>query len=127
MEDMFFNIAYTSFGQMMIRIAVFLALSGLLVYVIWFIMSKMLFRKTSQRREISLRLALLWSLFGFFLLFSIYLFQLFYHTGIHRIDFLSFSTYAGIMPQLVIFTGLILYFLIERQGLKKVINENSIN
>lgn len=126
MTDLFFSLTYTTFEQMMIKILVFMVISGLLLYVIWFILSKLLYRKTDQRREISLRLSLLWSCFVFFLVFSIYLILLFYFTGIERIDFSQFSSYLGILAQLVIFIALIVFFLITRQGLKNIIHKNSI-
>ena len=126
MADIFFSLTYTTFEQLMIRILVLLVSSGLLLYVIWFILSKLIYRKSDQRREISLRLSLLWSCFVFFLIFSIYLFLLFYFTGIERIDFLQFSSYLGILAQLVIFIALIVFFLIARQGLKNIIHKNSI-
>ncbi|MBR9999771.1 MAG: hypothetical protein KFF73_12420 [Cyclobacteriaceae bacterium] len=127
MENIFFNLTYTSLQQVLIRVLVFLLVSGLLVYVIYFILSKLTFRKTPQRVEISLRLAVLWSLFVFFMLFNLYLFVLFYHSGIDRFGFLSFRSFLGMMAQLVIFIGLVVFFLVARQALKKFINEKSIN
>lgn len=126
MDNIFFNLTYTSFENMAARILIFLVVSGLLLYVIWFILSRLMYRNAGQRREISLRLSLLWSCVVFFLMFSIYLFLLFYFTGIERIDFGRLSSWSGILAQLVVFAGLIIFFMVNRQGLKKVIHKNSI-
>jgi surface polysaccharide O-acyltransferase-like enzyme len=127
MEDIFFNTDYTSLSAMLTKISVFFVTSGILLYVIYFLLSKLLFRKSRQRKELSLRLTFLWALLVFFIVFNMYLFALFFQAGIDTIQWTDFKSYLGIIAQLLVFTGLIIFFFIKRYSLKKIINDKSIN
>ncbi len=127
MENIFFNSGYSNFEQTLISLLIFVALSGIIIYVIYFVFSKILFRKNKQRKEISLRLALLWTLFVFFVLYNTYVFVFFYKIGIDNLNFASGLIYLGLLPQIFIFIALIVFFFIKRHTLKKIINVNSLN
>lgn len=127
MNNIFFDLDYTSFQQTLIKIVVFILASILLMWVIYFVLSKILFRKNKQRKEINLRLVFLWSLLTYFILFNSYLFILFYHEGIDSFNFGDSTFYLGILPQLTIYFALILIFFLNRSSIKKMININTIN
>ncbi|MDR2773756.1 MAG: hypothetical protein LBC19_03245 [Tannerella sp.] len=127
MENLFFNIDYASFNQMLIKLGVFLLTNGLLIYACYFALSKLLFRKSRQRKELSLRLAFLWSLFAYFVLFNVYLFALIFVNGTDAFQWTAPKSYLGIAPQLTVYLGLTVYFFIKRKILKQIINNNSIN
>jgi hypothetical protein len=127
MENLFFNTDYSNFEQALIKLLLFIAISGMLVYLLFFIFSKLLYRKSKQRREISLRLTFLWSLFVFFIVFNIYIFFIFYRIGIDNLNFASGRFYLGVISQISIYLVLIILFFIKRFSLKKIINENSLN
>jgi len=121
MEDIFFNSNYSDFGQTLFNLLIFITISGVLIYVIYFVLSKILFKKSKQRKEIQLRLTFLWALFIFFLFFNVYIFILFYKIGSGNIEFMA------ILPQILIYILLIILFFIKRHSLKKIINVKSLN
>lgn len=127
MENLFFNTEYTSIQQMLIKILAFLLSSGLLLYSIYLALTKLLFRKNKHRKEINLRLAFLWTIFAYFILFNVYIFVLFYKNGVDSFNWTSTEFYLGIIAQLTIYIGLLVYFFIKRHFLKKFINSKSIN
>ena len=48
MENIFFNSVYSNFEQTLISLLIFIALSGILIYVIYFVLSKILFKKPKK-------------------------------------------------------------------------------
>jgi hypothetical protein len=127
MENIFFDTSYTSLTDMVIRVIAFLLVSGLLLYVIYFALTKLLFRKNKHRKEINLRLVFLWTLFTYFILFNVYLYILFYRNGPDSMHWTSAKFYFGIIAQLTVYIGLLAYFFIKRHSLNKIINQKSIN
>ncbi len=127
MENIYFNSVYSNFEQTFISLLMFIALSGVLIYVIYFLLSKLLFKKSKQRKEISLRLAFLWSLFVFFILYNTYIFIFLFRVGVDNMNFASSVLYLGLLPQIFIYLALIIFFFIKRHTLKKIINVNSLN
>ena len=127
MENIFFDTSYTSLTDMLIKVLAFLLVSGLLLYLIYFVLTKLLFRKNKHRKEINLRLVFLWTIFAYFILFNVYIFILFYRNGIDSLHWSSAKFYLGIIAQIIIYIGLLAYFFIKRHSLSKIINEKSIN
>jgi hypothetical protein len=127
MDKILFDINYVSIVQTVIKIFAFLLLSGFLLYVIYFTLSKILFRKSKFRKEANLQLALLWSIFSYFILFNIYLFILVYRNGVDSLLWTNIKFYLGIMSQIIIFIGVLVYFFIKRHTLIKIIKERSLN
>lgn len=127
MEYIYFNATYSNFELTLISLLMFLLISGVLIFVIYFVLSKLLFRKSKQRKEISLKLTLLWSLLAFLILFNTYIFLFFFMVGVDNMNFTSGVLYLGLLPQIFIYLALIIYFFIKRHSLKKLINVNSLN
>jgi hypothetical protein len=127
MEYIFFNIDYTNIQQLLIKILVFFLIAGILVYGCYFILSKALFRKSKERKELNLRLVYLWAIFTCFILFNVYLFILLYIKGTESLQWTNPKFYSGITPHLLLYFGLMIYFFIKQNIFKKIINNNSIN
>jgi len=127
MENIFFDTSYTSLSQMLIKVFAFLLVSGLLLFVIYFTLTKLLFRKNKHRKEINLRLVFLWTIFAYFILFNVYIFVLIYRNGIDSLHWTNAKFYLGIIAQLTVYIGLLAYFFIKRHSLINIINEKSIN
>jgi amino acid transporter len=127
MENIFFDTNYSSLQQTLIKVIAFLLVSAGTLYIIYFALVKILFRKSKYRKEVNLRLTFLWTLFAYFILFNVYIFILFYKNGIESFHWTTPKFYLGIIAQLTIYVGLIVYFFLKRHSLKKIINENSIN
>lgn len=120
MENLFFNTDYSNFEQALIKLLLFIAISGTLLYLLFFILSKFLFKKSKHRREIALRLTFLWSLFVFLILLNTYIFFIFYKIGIDNMNFASGRFYLGIISQITIYMTIIIFFFIKRFSLKKI-------
>lgn len=127
MENLFFNTNYSNFEQTLIKLLLFIAISGLLLYFLFFILSKLLFKKSKNRREITLRITFLWALFIFFIVYNIYVLILFYQTGINNMNFVSGRFYLGIFPQIIIYVAILAFFFIKRYNLKEIINKSTLN
>lgn len=127
MENIFFNTSYISFEQLLLKGFTFFLVSGLLLYVIYFTLTKILFTKSKHRKELNLRIVFLWSFFAYFMVFNVYLFFLFYKNGIDSLLWTTLKFYFGILVQLTIYLGVLVWFFIKRHALKKIINEKSIN
>jgi hypothetical protein len=127
MENIFFDTTYTTLTELLFKVFAFLLASGLLLYIIYFILAKILFRKSRHRKEINLRIIFLWAIFSYFILFNGYLFILLYRNGIDSLHWTSWRFYLGIMAQLCVYIGLLVFFFIKRYSLNKIINEKSIN
>lgn len=127
MENIFFSSVYSNFEQTLISLLIFFALSGIIIYVIYFVLSKLLFKKSEQRKEISLRLTFLWTLFVFFILYNTYISIFLFRVGIDNLNFASGLLYLGLLPQIFIYVAFIIFFFIKRHTLKKIINVNSLN
>lgn len=127
MNNIFFDTGYSSFAQTLIKIIVFLFASGIVVYIIYLLFAKILFRKSKYRKEIRLRLIFLWSLLAYLFLFNLYLFFLFYKNGIDSFQWTKATFYLGILAQIIVYIGVIAYFFIGRTTLKKIIKEKTIS
>lgn len=127
MENLFLDTNYTTFEQMLLKVTFFLLISGLLLYFIYFVLCKVLFKKSKQRKEINMRLIFLWSLFTYFIIFNVYLFILIYWNGIDSFNWTLLEIYLGIFAQLTIYFCFIAFFFIKRNALNKMINQKSIN
>lgn len=126
MGNIFFNIAQIGFQHLLIIFLILMSVSGLIIYLLYFVLSKILFRKSKHRREITLRITFLWTLFACFILFNVYLFLFFYKVGIENINFSSGLFYLSILPQILIYFFIIIFFFIKRYTLIQIINQNSL-
>lgn len=127
MKDIFFNTDFTSLPQLLVKILVFALISILLLYLIYFVLAKTLYRKNKSRREINLRLTFLWSAFVYSVIFNVYIFTLLHISGTESWLWTNPTFYLGISVQLIVYFGLIILFFIKRQALTNIIHEKSIN
>ena len=104
---------------MLVKVLMSLLVSGLLLYIIYFTLIKILFCKSRYCKEIDQRLILRWSIFAYLIVFHIYLFILFYQSGAGALDWTNPVFYFGIFPQLIVYFGLVAFFFIKRHALKK--------
>ena len=76
MFDFIFNPQFTAINQLLLHIILLLALSALIFYLIFLVLTKLLYRKTSLSRDNSLGLTLLWTFFALMIVFNLYFFLL---------------------------------------------------
>ena len=127
MENIFFNSVYAGFEQTLIISLSLFSAGGGIFYGIYLLLSKLLYKKSKQRNEISLRLSFLWALFVFFIFFNVYLFTYLYRVGFDNMNFSSVILYLGLLPQMFIYLVVIILFFVKSYSLKKILNINSLN
>jgi uncharacterized membrane protein YeiB len=127
MENIFFNIEYTSLQQMLLKVLIFMALSGLVLYLIYLGLTKIMFKKNVARKEVNLRLIFLWAMIIYLILFNIYFFILMFIEGVELFQWTKPIFYLGFMAQIIVYIVLIIYFLLKRNSLDRIINEKSLN
>ncbi|PGH38250.1 MAG: hypothetical protein CRN43_16345, partial [Candidatus Nephrothrix sp. EaCA] len=106
MENLFFDTGDTSLTDTAIKVTGFLLATGVLLFFIYLAFAKLLFQKNKHRKEINLRLALLWAIFACFTLFNAYIFVFFYMNGIDSLHWSNAKFYLRVLPQLFVYIGL---------------------
>lgn len=100
LSEIFFNITFVDYPQLLVKVLIFLALPALLIYLIYLILSKTVKRKESS--DYQLPLNFLWSLVIFLLLFGVYCFFLVKRIGLEAFRLSDPYFYLGAFPQLFI-------------------------
>ncbi|MBE5322023.1 hypothetical protein IM793_22905 [Pedobacter sp. MR2016-19] len=127
MENILFGINYVSAQETLIKTLLFLGMVSILIYLIFFLLTKLMNIEDVNRKEIQLRLIFLWSVFAVFILFNVYLFFLFYQNGHEEFQWESPVFYLGILSHIIIYLIFPVIFFIQRGTLNNLINGNSIN
>ena len=113
--DLFFKTDYTNLPFVFERIIVFVLLSALIIWVLWAIISKTIFKKNETlSKEYKLKLAFAWSLIFYYVIFSIYLFFFFKRNGIDSFQWGNPKFYLEISGHLISIIASILCFLISQ-------------
>lgn len=127
MEELLFNAEYISMQSTLQSTMLLAVLSVAAIYIIYFALTKFLFRKSKMRKELSLRLAFLWSVFAYIIFFNVYILVFLFKVGIVNLDFMSSLLYLGILPQMFTYLCLVVLFFIKKHSVKALISENSLN
>jgi len=127
MEELLFNAEYINMQSTLQSTLLLAVLSVAAIYTIYFALTKFLFRKSKMRKELSLRLAFLWSIFVYIIFFNIYILVFLFKVGIVNLDFMSSLLYLGILPQMFTYLCLVVLFFIKKHSVKALISENSLN
>lgn len=126
MNEVFFNPSYVSLSHLIITIAYFMVITLGLLYVIYFCFTKFLFKKSKHRKEVLLDITFLWTLMFVLMVFNVYWFIFIYKIGISNFDFNSTYQYLALLPQIIIFLSIIIFYIIKRHSINNVINETSL-
>jgi hypothetical protein len=113
--DLFFKTDYTNFPFVLGRIAIFVLLSAFIIWLLWAILSKVMYKKNETLpKEYQLKLAFIWSLVFYYVIFSIYLFFFFKRNGIDSFHWSNPRFYLEISGHLISIIAAILCFLISQ-------------
>lgn len=96
----------------LLKTLVLTTICTILIYTLFFLFSKILYRKSEFRRDNTLRLSLFWAFVAFMLLFTIYLFFLIRSVGIESFAWQQWRFYLIVAPYLIVFWGSIITFII---------------
>lgn len=120
LNDLFFKTGSADWPFVLIRITFFIILTILIVWFLWTVLSKRMYIKNEKLpKEFKLKLAFIWSLIIFYLMFNIYLFFFFKRNGIDSFHWGDPRLYMEISAQLIIIIAIVLIFLIKQHQLTK--------
>lgn len=117
--DFFFSYETFQLIPFITKLILFTLVSLILVFIVWFILIKTIFRERALLRENIVKLALLWSVNIFFIFFSIYLYFFLRYVGIENIIWTNWNTYLILLPQIMVF---ILFMIFGIVSINKEIN-----
>lgn len=113
LTDLFFKVDYTNFLFVLERIVVFVLLSAAIIWLIWAVLSKTMYKQNDKlSTEYKLRLAFIWSLIFYYVIFSIYLFFFFKRNGIDSLHWSKPEFYFEISGHLICIIASIICFLL---------------
>jgi len=113
--DLFFKLDYTNLPFVLTRIIVFVLSSALIIWALWAILSKQMYKKNDKLpKEYKLKLAFIWSLIFYYVIFSIYLFFFFKRNGIESFHWSNPKFYLEVSGHLISIIASILVFLISQ-------------
>ena len=113
--DLFFKTDYTNLPFVFSRIAVFVLLSIAIIWLLWTILSQKMYVKNEKLpKEYKLKLALMWSLIFYYVIFSIYLFFFFKRNGIDAFHWGNPKFYLAISSHLISIIASIIFFLVKQ-------------
>lgn len=117
LNSVLFNIEPDDFVPTLEKALVFLLIWGLVFYLVYLLLTKLLFSKSaSMSRDNLLKVNLLRSLIVFQVLFCIYLLFLVREVGLEQFKFGSWPFYLAILPQLLVFFGVIAVYYFSQQS-----------
>ncbi len=90
---------------------ILLILCGLIIYLLFFATSKIMYKKSDLKRDQTLRLSFLWSLVLFLFIFSIYCFFWIRFNGVESFNWFNWQFYIAISPQIIVYSCIILFFI----------------
>ncbi|MDR2971946.1 MAG: hypothetical protein LBU83_08470 [Bacteroidales bacterium] len=113
--DLFFKTDYTNLPFVFGRIAVFVLLSMAIIWLLWTILSKRMYVKNEKLpKEYKLKLAFMWSLIFYYVIFSIYLFFFFKRNGIDSFHWENPKFYLAISSHLISIIASIIIFIVTQ-------------
>ena len=113
--DLLFRIAFDGdYVYLLYKVLTFIGIWLALLYAIYLILTKVI--KSNLHKDFQLKLNFLWALGIFQVLVSIYFFYLLRVEGVSVFKWNDFNFYLGIFPQLFIYVGTIILFLVSRKN-----------
>ena len=118
--DLFFKTDYTNLPFVFSRIAVFILLSIAIIWLLWRFLAKKMYQKNDKLpKEYKLKLAFMWSLVFYYVIFSIYLFFFFKRNGIDSFQWENPQFYLEISSHLISIIAAIVWYLFKQYQLTK--------
>ncbi len=129
LKELFASVNYISDGHTSIKILILLLLMSFIVYLSYFIFSKLLYRNSNLTTDHKLSFALLWSSITYLVVFAILLIILFYYVGFHYINWSDYRTYfaffknqpQSLLPYILPFIADSIFYIVKSQQLNNSI------
>jgi len=121
-QETLFGVNFTSYESVLLKLLVWLLICTVVIFILWWVVNQ-LWRQPGIHRDHFLQLSFLRSLSLFLILFSVYVFFLIRQNGLHSFQWENYTTYLAIAPQLLIFLGIIVFFIVSYNNYTKLIND----
>jgi hypothetical protein len=119
-SDLLYKVDYTNLPFVLTRIAVFLLFSAVIIWILWAILSKTMYKKNEKLpKEYKLKLAFVWALIWYYVIFSFYLFFFFKRNGIDSFQWGNPKFYLEISSHLISIIASIVLYLFKQFQLAK--------
>lgn len=120
--NMLFTLEWTTLPDALKKALFFLVCCVLTLWLIWLLITKVFFAKSTIHRDVLLHLNLLRSFIIFQFVFCIYLFYLIRFSGLEKFEWANFDFYLLIAPQLLVFAGIIVLYYNYHNSFSKMLN-----
>ena len=118
--DLLFRIDYTNIPFVLSRIVIFVAVSLIIIWLLWILLSKIMYIKNNKLpKEYKLKLTFIWSLIFYYVFFSFYLFFFFKRNGIDSFNWGDPKFYLAISSHLISIIASIVFYLFKQYQLTK--------
>lgn len=125
MEQLFniFNLVYDGITFVLLKSLIYLIISLLVIFIIFFIVSRLNFWHTEGQIDYSLKLKFMVSLIIYLLVVDILFGVVLHKVGFDNIDWESYYSYLGLGPIFVLYVSGIVWYLIRSFQFRKLINQ----
>ena len=125
--ELYFGLDYNNPAFQLLKVIVLLLSAALLIYILYSIFSKILYRKKNLHSDFRLPITMLWTLVIFMLIFCIYFALIIYFYGFNNINWSDYRLYLGfykpksILHLEITFLSVILFYYSRLRSFKKSI------
>lgn len=122
LQSVFLDFGDTDSLHLLEKTLLFAGVWAVLGYLLYLLLTKLVFHKSDKiGREHLLRLNFLRTLIALQVCFAVYLFFLVKFVGLERFNFADWHFYVAVLPQLVVFLGIIiLYYFFSEASISKL-------
>ena len=97
------DLQFENATQVLLKFLIFSGCCLLLWYLLFLILSKVTYLKSTIKRDITVLYTMLWSLVGVIFVFNVLFFILIRHAGIENLNWHLFMTYLGLMHLILLY------------------------
>jgi len=128
-SNLFFGLEYRNVPDLILRCLFLLLVSALVLWLIYLAVIKAFpaKKKINVPRDFSLKLRFLAALPLFLVVFSVYIYFFITTAKPSQLQWQQPSFYLNLLPQLIIYAGVIILFLINYSGYVKSLKKTEVN
>jgi hypothetical protein len=128
-SSLFFSLEYRGIPDLLLRCVVLLSASALALWLIYLALIKLFpaEKKSNVPREFVLKLRFLAALSFFLIVFSVYIYFFMKTAKPNELQWQQPTFYLTLLPQLSIYAGVIILFVIQYNGYMKALKKTEVS
>lgn len=128
-SSLFFSLEYRDIPDLLLRCILLLLASALALWLIYLALIKLFpaKKKSNVPREFVLKLRFLAALSFFLIVFSVYIYFFMKTAKPNELQWLHPTFYLALLPQLSIYVGVIILFVIQYNGYMKALKKTEVS